>query len=1026
MNLATWSLRNPSAAILIFILLTLTGLWGFHKLKVQDFPDMDLPMVNVTLNQPGAAPSQLETEVARKAEDALANLKLLRHTHTTVSSGSVAMVVEFELEKNITDAVADVKAALDSIRSDLPPTVLEPQVSKLEVGSDNPTVTYAVASNTMTEEELSWFVDNTIARKIMALRGAGQFTRQGGVNREIQVQVDPLKLTAVGLTATDISHAIKEIQQENSGGRSQLGNTEQGVRTIATVKTADELAALPVSLHNGETLRLGQVATIIDTHAQRLQAALLDGQPAIGFQVLRTKGFDETHLASAIATAIQELHTQYPDVSFHLIRSSVPRLLDQYQGSMDMLYEGAALAVLVIFLFLRDWRATLIGAIALPLSIIPTFAFMSWAGFSLNTITLLAMAVVVGVLVDDAIVEVENIARHQQMGKTVKQATIDAVNEIALAVIATTATLVVVFLPTALMSGIPGLVFKQFGWTLVIAVLISLLVARIITPMAAIFLLKPLAPDKFGKAETTGKLTHHYLQAARWCLLHRKTTLIAGTLFFIGSVGLVNFLPAGFIPASDEGMTFVHIETPPGSNLAHTQKKAEEARNAVRHVPGVTTIFTTIGAAGAPHMGSIPVGEVRKAILLVVFEPKPRPTQTHIENAMRAQLAKIPGIKYSAGAGAPGEKLQILLTGEDSQALASSARALEQDIRHLAYLSGVTSTASLEQQEIQVIPDATQTGERGVSTQTIGETLRIALAGDYDQALAKLNADRRQLNIRVMLPPDMRTDPETLGNLQVRSQQGLVPLKSLASIQLRSAPSQILRIDRRQQVSISADLGGYALGAALADVKALPSMQALPSSVHLMEGGDAEIMVDLFSGFIIALLTGVVCVYSVLVLLFKNWLQPITILSAVPLSVGGAFVALLIGHAELGLPALIGLVMLLGIVTKNSILLVDFAIVALQQPHKSKHEAILEASSKRVRPVLMTTVAMIAGMLPLAFGFGGDASFRQPMAIAVIGGLITSTALSLLVVPVVFSYMTGVEGRLRRWLKMDADAAEIV
>jgi multidrug efflux pump subunit AcrB len=1015
MNLATWSLRNPSAAILIFILLTFAGFWGFHKLNVQDFPDLDFPMVSVSLSQPGAAPTQLETEVARKAEDALANLRLLRHIYTTVSRGNVSITVEFDFAKNIVEAVAEVKSALDGIRSDLPAEVLEPQVAKVEMGSDNPTVTYAVSSAELSEEALSWYVDNTLGKKLKALRGVGDFKRIGGVQREIQVLVDPIKLNALGVTAADISQTIKHIQQENSGGRSQLGGSEQGVRTIATLKTVAELEQLPIIVNGtqaqGSVLRLGQVARVIDTVAEAMQAASLDGKPAIGFQLFRAKGFDETRLAVDAEALLAELSVNNSAVAFHLIRSSVPKILEQYHGSMNMLYEGAFLAILVIWLFLRDWRATLIGAIALPLSIIPTFAIMSWAGFSINTITLLAMAVVVGVLVDDAIVEVENIARHQGMGKTVKQATVDAVNEIALAVVATTATLVVVFLPTALMSGIPGLVFKQFGWTLVIAVLISLLVARIITPMTAIFLLKDLTPGQRAHSERESGLFRLYLVAAGWCLNHRKSTMAASTVFFIASIGLASLLPSGFIPASDEGMTFVRLELSPGNGLHTTEAKAEEVRKAIAQVAGIKQIFVTVG--DAVQQGSLK--EVRRATLMVVFNPRgTRPVQTQIENSIRAQLQNIAGIKYSAGAGGPGEKLELLLTGEDEFTLINSAHAIERDMRSINYLSGITSSASLEQQEIQVLPDAYQAAERGVSTQSMGETLRIALAGDFDQTLAKLNLDQRQLGIRVMLPLEARKNSDTLANLRVHGAEGLVSLGSISRIELSSAPSQISRRDRSKYISITADLGGHALGDVLKTVKALPSMQTLPSSVQIIEGGDAEIMVDLFMGFVIALLTGVFCVYAVLVLLFKNWLQPITILSAVPLSVGGAFLALLIAGAELSLPAMIGLVMLLGIVTKNSILLVDFSIVSLQQPHTSKNAAILAACSKRARPVLMTSVAMIAGMLPLALGFGGDASFRQPMAIAVIGGLITSTALSLLVVPVVFSYMTGLETRLKK------------
>jgi multidrug efflux pump subunit AcrB len=1016
MNLATWSLRNPNAAILLFILLTFSGLWGFNKLRIQDMPDMVFPMVSIALSQPGVAPSQLETEVARKVEDALSNLTLLRHTYTTVSRGRIDMAVEFDFAKDITEAVAEVKSAVDSIRSDLPPDLLEPQVSRLDLTSDNPTLTYAVSSTTLSEEELSWYIDNSLSKKLKVVPGVGQFTRLGGVTREIQVQVDPLKLNALGVTAADISQTIKLIQQENSGGRSQLGGGEQGVRTIATLQTVEELERLPIFLSNSAapqsgTLRLGQVARVVDTHAERTQSALLDGKPAIGFQILRAKAADENRLAQEVAAIVQEITAQNPDIQFHLIRSTVPKTLSQYQSSMSMLYEGALLAIVVIFFFLRDWPATLIGAIALPLSIIPTFAFMSWVDFSINTITLLAIAVVVGVLVDDAIVEVENIARHQRMGKSTWQATVDAVNEIALAVLATTATLVVVFLPTALMSGIAGLVFKQFGWTLVIAVLISLLVARVITPITAVFLLKPLSAAKHNSEKENSRWMQVYLKVAAWCLHYRKTTLAAATLFFCSSIALIGFLPTGFIPAADEGMTYVRLELPPGVSLVNSQNKAEEVRRSIQQIPGVGQIFTTVGAIAV--MGD--VLDVRKPTLMVMFsEQGTRPTQAEIENQIRDKLQNIAGIKYSLGAGGPGEKLQIMLASDDSHALTASGRLIEKEMQALGYLSGITSTANLEQPEIQIRPNITQASERGVSTQGIGETLRIALAGDYDQVLAKLNLDQRQLNIRVMLPPELRQDMETLGNLRVQSRNGLVPLKSIANIEMSSANSQISRIDRQQQITLSADLGGRALGDVIDAVMALPGMKNLPKSVQVVEGGDAEVMGDLFIGFAIALLTGIFCVYAVLVLLFKNWLHPFTILSAVPLSLGGAFVALLVGNSELGLPALIGLVMLLGIVTKNSILLVDFALVSLRETAVEKNKAILDACAKRARPILMTSFAMIAGMVPLAIGVGGD-TFRQPMAITVIGGLVTSTALSLLVVPVVFSYMLGLERRLKSW-----------
>lgn len=1010
MDLATWSIRNPIPSILLFALATLGGIWGFNTLNIQSFPDLDLPRVNVTLRLPGAAPAQLETEVARPVENSMATLTGLRHLSTTITDGSVAIFADFELETELSQALSDVKDAVDRIRSDLPTDLEEPQINKVEIGPGGALLSYALFSDQRDEQALSWFVDDTLGKAMLGISGVGEFVRLGGVQREVQVMVDPTRLASLDVTTTDISRALRSVQQEASGGRGQIGGREQGVRTIATVSTAADLAALPIALGNGRSIRLDQVATVADTHADRTQAALLDGKPALGFQVLRTKGFDEITVAKKVDAMVQEIGQAYPDIRFQLVATTVKSTLEDFNGSMHMLYEGAILSVLVIWLFLRDWRATLIGAVALPLSIIPAFAFMAMAGYSLNTITLLALSVVVGILVDDAIVEVENIARHIRMGKPVRKATIDAVKEIALAVVATTATLVVVFLPTAFMGGVPGLVFKQFGWTVVFAVLVSLLVARIITPMMAVWLIRQ-APAH----DHEGPMLTRYLKLVAWCLHHRKTTMAAGLGFFLLSVALVPMIPTGFIPPSDTGTTTVSIETPPGSSLESTMDIAESARRAIVNTPGVVSIFTTAGDPGRSN-----AGEVRSATLSVVLaERGERQSQQDIEYDLRQRLESVAGGRFSVTGGGPGRRLQMILASQDSRALKATAKAIESELRAVPYLSGVTSTASLERPEILVRPDAQRAAERGVTAQSIGSTLRIALSGDFDSSLAKLNLDRRQLDIRVMMPEQVRTDLLAIAALRVPGSNGLVPLDSVADITVSSGPTQINRYDRQRQVSITADLGGYPLGDALAYAKSLPSVAAMPSSVTLFESGDAETQKQLFSGFFLALLTGVLCVYCVLVLLFKDWFQPITILSAVPLSVGGAMMALLISGTELGLPSLIGLVMLLGIVTKNSILLVDFAVVSMQNHGTSRVDALVDACRKRARPILMTTVAMVAGMTPLALGFGGNGSFRRPMAIAVIGGLISSTALSLLIVPVVFSYVRGLEIRVSRLFGAD-------
>jgi multidrug efflux pump subunit AcrB len=1011
MNFATWSIRNPIPSILLFMLMTFAGLWGFKILNIQSFPDLDLPTITISLRLPGAAPSQLETEVARKVEDSLATLSGLKHVYTTITDGSVSLSVEFVLERNLSDALIDVKDAVDRVRGNLPTDLEEPQISKNNVGPGGPTLTYAVSSSTKTEEALSWFVDDIVAKAMLGVRGVGEFSRVGGVQREVQILVDPARLASLGVTAADVSRALKRVQQESSGGRGELGGADQGVRTIATVQRAADLEALPIALANGRSVRLDQIATVKDTITEPSQGALLDGKPAVGFQVSRSRGFDEGRIAQGAVQVLAKLQASNPDLRVQLIRSSVTKTNEQYQGSMEMLYEGAILAVLVIWLFLRDTRAMLIGAVALPLSIIPTFAFMAWANYSLNTITLLALAVVVGILVDDAIVEVENIARHLRLGKTAREATIDAVNEIALAVIATTATLVVVFLPTALMSGIPGMVFKQFGWTLVVAVSVSLLVARLITPMMAVALVKA-SPHE----EKEGWLMRAYLRLAAGCLHYRKFTLFMGIAFFIGSLALVPLLPTGFIPASDEGFTTISMELPPSTRLSTTLAIAEEARKVIEGTEGVQTVFVTAGAAQQAGKAPTTAGEVRKASIMVIMSPRgTRPKQQVIENKLRAKLQTVAGARFSLGGGGPGEKMTIILASPDAAVLKVSAQALEHDIRGLGYLGGVNSTASLERGEITVRPNASLAAERGVTTEAIGETLRIALSGDFDAALAKLNLDKRQLDIRVQMPDSVRQDIQAVSSLRVPGKNGLVPLESIAEVFISSGPSQIDRYDRERRVTLTTDLGGYSLSAALQATKTLPSVQTMPSSVRFIESGDAEVMVELFTGFATALLTGILCVYCVLVLLFKDWFLPITILSAVPLSIGGAFVALLVSaHGELGLPVLIGLVMLLGIVTKNSILLVDFAVMGIKEHGMSQNVALLDACRKRARPIMMTTVAMVAGMLPLALGLGGDPSFRQPMAIAVIGGLITSTALSLLIVPVVFTFIDALRVKLSR------------
>ncbi len=1001
MNVSAWSIKNPIPAVMLFVMLTFAGLLSFQAMKVQQFPDLELPTVTVSASLPGAAPAQLETEVARKLENAIAPLQGLKNIYTKVQDGGVTVTAEFRLEKPTQEAIDDVRSAVQGVRSDLPSDVRDPVVSKINL-SGAPILALTIRSTKMDDEALSWFVDNTVARRLLGVKGVGSVVRVGGVTRQVEVALDPLKLQSLGASAADISRQLRQVQTESAGGRADLGGSEQPMRTLATVKSADELARLELNLSNGQRVRLSDVATIKDTVAEPRAIALLNGVPVVGFEITRSKGASEVEVGAAVTVALDALKAQHPDIELTQAFDFVAPVAEEFDASMTMLLEGAVLAVVVVWLFLRNWRSTLVSAVALPLSVIPAFIGIHYLGFSINTVTLLALSLVIGVLVDDAIVEVENIERHLNMGKTPYQAAMEAADEIGLAVVATTFTLIAVFLPTAFMAGIPGKFFKQFGWTAALAVFASLVVARVLTPMMAAYVMK-----RSPRAHQDPFWMGIYLKASQWALSHRWLTVAAAGVFFVGSILLIPLLPQGFIPPDDNSQTQVYIELPPGSTLTQTRGAAEHARQLLTKVDHIRSIYTTVGGGATGSDPFAPAGttEVRKATLTVLLtERGQRPRKQGIENAIRTAMAEVPGVRSKVGLGGSGEKYQLVLTGEDPNALATAAAAVEKDLRTIPNLGSITSSASLIRSEIAVRPDFARAADLGVTSSAIGETLRIATVGDYDTALAKLNLSQRQVPIVVKLADSARQDLEVLGRLAVPGAKGPVMLSQVATLEMSGGPAVIDRLNRARNITFEVELSGAPLGDVTAAVQKLPSIQNLPAGVKQLELGDAEVMGELFASFGLAMLTGVICIYIVLVLLFKSLLHPVTILAALPLSLGGAFVALLLTGKSFSMPSLIGLIMLMGIATKNSILLVEYAIVARRDHGLSRMDALLDACHKRARPIVMTTLAMGAGMLPLAVGWGAaDSSFRSPMAVAVIGGLITSTLLSLLVIPAVFT-----------------------
>lgn len=1013
MNFSAWAIKNPIPAIMLFVLLTLAGLYSFKSMKVQQFPDLEMPMVTVSAALPGAAPAQLETDVARKLENAIAPLQGLKNMYTTVTDGVVSITAEFRLEKPTQEAVDDVRSAVQQVRSDLPSDLRDPIVGKISF-SAQPILAFTINSSKMDTEALSWFVDNTIARSLLGVRGVGSVSRVGGVNREVQVALDPLKLQSLGTTAADVSRQLKLVQTESAGGRADLGGSEQPMRTLATVASVEELSRMELSLNNGRRVRLDEVATVKDTVAEPRSVALLNGKPVVGFEISRSKGASEIEVGAGVQKALAELKVKHPDLVLTQAFDFVTPVQEEFDSSMAMLYEGAVLAVIVVWFFLRNWRATFVSAVALPLSAIPAFIGMNYMGFTINIVTLLAMSLVIGILVDDAIVEVENIERHLRMGKTPYQAAMEAADEIGLAVIATTFALIAVFLPTAFMDGIVGKFFKQFGWTAVFAIFASLLVARLLTPMMAAYIMKPST-----HVHEEPKWMPLYLRITQWTLENRWKTMLVALGFFIGSLMLVPLIPTGFIPPDDNSQTQVYLELPPGTTLAQTRESAEQARALLGGVKNIASIYTTIGGGTAgtdPMAGSVP--EVRKATLTVLLDERgSRPRKQLIESDMRTALANLPGARFKVGLGGNGEKYQLVLKSEDPLALAKAAAAVERDLRSIPGIGSINSSASLTRAEVAIRPDFAKAADLGVTSQAIAETLRVATVGDYEAALAKLNVSQRQVPIVVKLDTAARKDLDVLGRLMVPGVKGPVMLSQVATLEMSGGPAVVTRMNRVRNVNFDVELSGVPLGEVTEAVTKLPSIVNLPAGVQQVEVGDAEMQGEMAAGFGLAMLTGVLCIYIVLVLLFKDFLHPMSILPSVILSFGGAFLGLLIADKMLSMPSFIGLIMLIGVSTKNSILLVEYAIMARREFGMTRMEALMDACHKRARPIIMTTIAMVAGMLPLVIGLSqADNSFRAPMAAAVIGGLITSTILSLLVTPSFFSLVDDMPAAFA-WLK---------
>lgn len=1014
LNISAGAIRNPIPPILLILALLFAGWTAYNRLPINQLPNVDFGGFVVTVAQPGAAPVEMETQVTQRIEAALTAVEGVKRVTSSISPGVSTTTVEMESETDLARAVDDARDAINRIRSELPADITEPVITRIEAASQ-PIGYYAVQGRGMTPQDISWFIDNELQRELLAVPGVSQVQRMGGVAREIRVELDPARMLANDITADQINSQLRAMNVDLPGGEARISGQAQSIRTLGGAQSVQQLADTQILTSSGAMVRLGDLGTVTDSAADMQAISRYNGQPVVGFLVLRTRGASEVQVFDRMDQRLRAIERTHPQITITEIGSTVDFIRGMHESSIHALIEGALLACLVVFLILRDWRATLIAAAAIPLSIMPTFAVIEPLGFTLNMVTLIALALVTGVLVDDAIVEVENIVRHMRMGKSAYQAALEAADEIGLAVVATTFSIIAVFVPVSFMSGGMGVFFREFGLTVAIAAFFSLVVARLITPLMAAFFLK-----NTGHAERPpGAFALFYRDILHWAIHNPWKTVALGLVSFIVPVGLLfaGAIPAVVIPRFDNGMIRARVEIPPGTPVVEADRAFQQMAARIRQeTPEIEGVFTSLSGSG----GSAPDGTIY--IQLTPRDERNRSSYA-IQQTLRPILSEFPNYRASFiqdQGGSEGSDITVQFVGDDPRAVNAAADRLAAAMNNLPMLADVRSSSQVRRPEIQIAPRPVDMARLGVTSAALASAVRIATSGDVEQNLPKFNLADRQIPIRTTLRPDYRADQAALHALPVQSTLGApVRLDAVADVSFALGEATIERRDRERAVTVAANVTpGTQLSTAQQAVFALPEAQNPGDGVRLATGGQTEDFAEMLTAFGTAMIWGVILIYIVLVLLFRDFFQPITIMTALPLSIGGAFLGLIVANQPLSLFAFIGLLMLMGLVTKNSILLVDFAEEKMHAG-MNRYEALMDAGMKRARPIVMTTFAMSGGMIPAAMGWSIDGTLRQGMGSAVIGGLMLSTLLSLIFVPAMFVLIDKLEnwvlGFVRRW-----------
>ncbi|MEQ5042149.1 efflux RND transporter permease subunit [Providencia manganoxydans] len=1006
LQLSSWAITRPIPTIVIFLALTIAGIFSFINLPVTANPVINFPIVTVTVTQDGSSPTELENAVTKQVERAVSGIPGIRHISSTITEGVSTTTVEFDLNIDSYIATNDIREQISQIRSDLPQTIDEPLINRIDV-EGGAILRYAVASDSQSIADLSWFVDDTISKQLIMIPGVQKVSRLGGAESVIRVEPDANKLAALQLSIVSLNELLRSVHQNSAGGSSKYNALQHTIRVLGEKNNIDEIKNIQLPVGEQQWIKLDEIATIYHGQKTSKTFSQLNGADVVGFAVFRAKDSSDTVVAAGVDNAIAELKQKHPDIEIQLVSSTVKYTESSYHLTIQTLLEGAFLTVIIVFFFLKSWRATLVAAVALPLSILPTFFILALFGYTLNSITLLALTLVIGILVDDAIVEIENIQKYIERGERPYLAALKASDAIGFAIVAITLTIVAVFLPVSFIGGFVGKYFVPFGITVSAAVLSSLLVARLVTPLMAAYLLLP--SKRTITEHTTPQWIVNYTKLLLATLKHRKLALSLALMFLVGSVSTVAYLPAGFMPEGDISVSQIEVELPPGTPVEETQQAIIHMASLLHQREEIKSIYTIAGISDdaegiAQHKGQL---------ILTLTEPDEREmSQKQFENSIAHLLQQSPDARYTFSNSDGNKEFSLTFTGTDPQELEHQMHILRDSIAKIKGINNVRVVKPLLRKELIVKPITRDLGRTAVNVDEIANTLRVATMGEANSRSAKFNLPERQLALQVILPDYQKDDVNVLNNLYVRNnQQQNIPIKSIANIDFSDGPSQIDRINRSRKMSIEGNLEGLTLGEALESVMALPEYNALPTSVTQLEYGDMEYMNDMFNRFSTTMLFSILLVFAILIILFKDFMQPITILAALPFSIGGAIIALVLYGAMIDLPVIIGILMLMGIVTKNSILLVEF-ILEKERSGLSRELAIVEAGQERIRPIIMTTFAMIAGMIPLVLTTGADAGFRAPMAVAVIGGLLSSTVLSLLFVPVIYSFIDDLKKKL--------------